>query len=34
LLFSPALAVNGVVKTMGWIPDEGEVETILREATK
>ena len=34
LLLSPVLAVNGVVKTMGWIPDKGDVETILREAAK
>ncbi len=34
LLLSPALVVNGVVKTMGWIPDKEDVETILREAAK
>ncbi len=34
LLLSPALAVNGVVKTMGWIPGKGDVETILAEAVK
>jgi len=34
LLLSPVLAVNGVVKTMGWIPDKRDVETILREAAK
>ena len=34
LLLSPVLAVNGVIKTMGWIPDKGDVETILREAAK
>ncbi len=34
LLLSPALAVNGVVKTMGWIPDKKDVETILSEAAK
>jgi hypothetical protein len=32
LLLSPALAVNGVVTTMGWIPDKGIIEEILREA--
>ncbi|MBS7651667.1 MAG: thioredoxin family protein [Candidatus Bathyarchaeia archaeon] len=32
LLLSPALTVNGVVVTMGWIPDEEVVEEILREA--
>jgi len=34
LLLSPVLAVNGTVVTMGWIPDKGTVETILREAAK
>lgn len=34
LLLPPVLAVNDVVKTMGWIPDKGDVETILREAAK
>ena len=34
LLLSPVLAVNGVIKTMGWIPDKRDVETILREAAK
>ncbi|MEM2910851.1 MAG: thioredoxin family protein [Nitrososphaerota archaeon] len=34
LLVSPALAVNGVVKTMGRIPDKKEIETLLREAAK
>lgn len=34
LLLSPALAVNGVVLTMGWIPDEQIVKEILMEATK
>ncbi len=31
LLLSPALAVNGVVKMMGWVPDKEEVEAILRD---
>lgn len=34
LLLSPALAVNGVVLTMGWIPDEKVVKEILIEAAK
>ncbi len=34
LILSPALAVNGVLKTTGWIPDELAVETILRESIK
>jgi len=32
LLLSPVLAVNGVVITMGWIPDKEIIEEILREA--
>jgi len=32
LLLSPVLAVNGVVITMGWIPDKEVIEEILREA--
>lgn len=34
LLLSPALAVNGIVKTMGWVPDKGDVEDLLREAAE
>ena len=34
LLLSPALAVNGVVKTIGRIPDKEDIEAMLREATK
>jgi len=34
LLLSPVLAVNGVVKAMGWVPDKEDVEAILREAAK
>jgi hypothetical protein len=34
LLLSPALAVNGVVKTMGWIPDKKDIEAMLREAAE
>jgi len=34
LILSPALAVNGVLKTTGWIPDKLAVETILRESIK
>jgi hypothetical protein len=32
LLLSPAMAVNGVVTTIGWIPDKEVIEEILREA--
>jgi len=32
LLLSPVLAVNGVVITMGWIPDKEIIEEMLREA--
>ncbi len=32
LLLSPALTVNGVVVSMGWVPDDDVVEDILREA--
>lgn len=31
LVMSPALAVNGVVKIMGKVPDPGVVERILRQ---
>lgn len=34
VLMSPALAVNGTVKTMGRIPDAREVERLIREAAK
>jgi len=34
LLLSPVLTVNGVVKTMGWVPDKKDIETILRDAAK
>lgn len=34
LLLSPAFAVDGVVKTMGWIPDKEDIETMLKEATE
>ena len=30
LVMSPAIAVNGVVKIMGKVPDPGVVERILR----
>lgn len=31
VVMSPALAVNGVVKIMGKVPDPGVVERILRQ---
>jgi len=34
LLLSPALAVNGTVKTMGWVPDNATIEKILKESVK
>lgn len=34
VLMSPALALNGTVKTMGRIPDASEVERLIREAAK
>jgi len=34
VLVTPALAVNGVVKTMGRVPDEKEIENILRKAVE
>jgi hypothetical protein len=32
VLMSPAVAVNGVVKIMGKLPDVGVIERLLREA--
>ena len=32
VVMSPAIAVNGVVKIMGKVPDVGVVERLLREA--
>lgn len=32
VLMSPAIAVNGVVKIMGKVPDVGVIERLLREA--
>jgi len=32
VLFSPALAINDAVKTMGRIPTEEEVEKLIRSA--
>jgi len=32
ILLSPALAVNGIVKIMGKVPDVAVVERLLREA--
>lgn len=34
VLVSPAVAVNGVVKIMGRVPSEKEVEKLIREATE
>jgi hypothetical protein len=34
VLVSPALAVNGVVKFMGRVPSEAEVEKTVREAAE
>lgn len=31
VLVSPSVAVNGVVKVMGRVPEAGEIERILRE---
>jgi hypothetical protein len=33
-LVSPAVAVNGVVKVMGRVPEVGEIERILRKAVE
>jgi len=33
-IMSPALALNGMVKIMGRVPDVKEVETLLRETAK
>jgi thiol-disulfide isomerase/thioredoxin len=32
VLMSPAIAVNGVVKIMGKVPDVGVIERLLRES--
>jgi hypothetical protein len=34
VLVSPAIAINGVVKFMGRVPSEAEVEKTIREAAK
>jgi protein-disulfide isomerase len=34
VLVSPAVAVNGVVKVMGRIPKEDEIERLIKEAAK
>jgi hypothetical protein len=34
VLVSPAVAVNGVVKIMGRVPGEKEVEKLIREAAE
>lgn len=33
-IMSPALALNGIVKIMGRVPEAKEVETLLRELIK
>ena len=34
VLVSPAIAINGIVKFMGRVPSEAEVEKTIREAAK
>ncbi len=34
VLVSPAIAINGVVRFMGRVPSEAEVEKTIREAVK
>jgi len=34
VLVSPAIAINGVVKIMGRVPNEQELERLMREAAK
>jgi len=34
VLMSPALALNGTVKTMGRVPSAKEVESLIREVAK
>lgn len=34
ILVSPAIAINGVVKFMGRVPNEAEVEKTVREAAE
>jgi len=34
VLVSPAISINGVVKFMGRVPNEAEVEKTIREAVK
>jgi len=34
VLVSPAIAVNGVVKVMGRVPSEEEIERLVRETAK
>jgi len=34
VLFSPAIVINGVVKVMGRVPSEEEIERLMREAAK
>jgi len=34
VLVSPAIAINGVVKIMGRVPSEEEIERLMRETTE
>jgi glutaredoxin len=34
LLVSPAIAVNGIVKVMGRVPNEEEITRLMKEAAK
>jgi len=34
VLVSPAIAINGVVKFMGRVPSEGEIEKLMRDAAE
>jgi len=34
VLVSPAIAINGVVKFMGRVPNESEVEKTIKETVK
>jgi len=34
VLVSPAITVNGIVKIMGRVPSEEEIERLIREAAK
>jgi len=34
VLVSPAIAINGIVKIMGRVPNEEEIERLIHEASK